>query len=86
MYWSKKEKDIMYSYPSKVDGHMLHHRLGCEVYSRLEDKYDLSFFKELEARGYDLTTLRFSICKKEDHPRWKTDETKTVTETSIGND
>jgi len=88
MYWSKREKDIVYAYPSKVDGHMLHHRLGSEVYNKWKDEYDLSFFKELEARGYDLTTLRFSICKKEDHPRWKKDEPQKQipTETSGSND
>lgn len=26
---------------------------------------DRTFAQELEARGYDLTTLKFSICKKE---------------------
>lgn len=33
-------------------------------YSKRLPEFDLSFIEELEARGYDLDTLRFSIEKK----------------------
>jgi hypothetical protein len=54
----------MYSYPgSKADGHFLHYVFDVPR-RREDDKYDDPVLKQLEARGYDLTTLRFSICKK----------------------
>lgn len=58
-----------------ADGHFLHHILCSDRLahdwdapsdaSRLSlTKYEPSFVKELESRGYDITTLRFSIQKK----------------------
>ena len=46
--WNKKERDILYWSPRKPDGHLAHSHLS-------------PLFEELERRGYDLTTLRFSI-------------------------
>ena len=72
--WSKKEKDIIFNYPNgtqtKCDGHFLHSRFDIAPF-RHDGTLDVIFIKELEERGYDISTLRFSICKKEDHPRWK---------------
>lgn len=51
----------------KPDGHLLYGLLCCE---RLYKNYDApegpkrTFIEELEARGYDTTTLRFSVMMK----------------------
>lgn len=58
-FWSKKEKDIMYCYPgSKSDGHLLN-KFFSPSFGGGADLID-----ELERRGYDPTTFRFSIKKK----------------------
>lgn len=66
--WSKREGDILYSYPRKVDGAYLHYVLGCKRqrydYTTKRIEYDPSALEELEARGYDIKTLRFSIKRK----------------------
>lgn len=54
--WSKRENDILFHYPSSPDGHLL---CGALAGFGVKDLH-----KELERRGYDLTTLRFSIAKK----------------------
>ncbi len=64
--WSKRQKDVMFHYPSKSDGHWLHcwfswARVGIDK---------TSFLEQLEERGYDITTLRFSVKKDPNHPRW----------------
>ena len=69
--WSKKEKDILFEYPRRCDGALLHYYMGSDtpVYDPcLDKKYELrkSLFKELEERGYDLTTLKFSIKLKKE--------------------
>lgn len=90
-HWSKKEKDIVFSWPdgphTKPDGHLLYGRFSIGPFN-YDGKLDTAFLTELENRGYDLTTLRFSICKKEDHPRWKKDESQkeSVSETSRNDD
>ena len=61
--WSKKENDILYSYPRRPDGHYLYHIFD-KKNKRGTFGYDLpplSFLEDLEARGYDLTTLKFEI-------------------------
>lgn len=64
VYWSKKEQDVMYWHPKRVvDSRLLHHYF-CHV------KYDTgggetTLVEELERRGFDITTLRFSIAYKE---------------------
>lgn len=58
--WGKREQDIVYHYDSKPNGHLLHWALsggGSEP---------INLLKELDRRGYDITTLRFSICRKTD--------------------
>jgi hypothetical protein len=52
---------------SRSDSRLLHTVLGCERFSpQLDGRYAAlhSLFDELEERGYDLTTLKFSIQKK----------------------
>jgi hypothetical protein len=62
--WSARERDIVYRHPThKADGHLLHYVF--DVPRKREDgTYDDPVWKQLEDRGYDLTTVRFSICKK----------------------
>ena len=60
-YWSKKENDLLFSWGEgvqKYDGSWLNSWYG---YHR---GFDDTFLKELESRGYDLTTLKFSVKKK----------------------
>ena len=47
--WSKREQDVMIHFPRKCDGHYL------------SGVFDKQFIQEMRQRGYDLTTLRFSI-------------------------
>lgn len=51
--WSKKENDIMIHFPRKRDGHYI---------SLL---FNNDFIKEMESRGYDITTIKFSIKRKQ---------------------
>lgn len=71
VYWSKRD-GLTYWYPtSPPDGHLLHIVFGVERpytdYSVTPPKisFDKSFVEELKARGYDITTIRFSVCKAE---------------------
>lgn len=61
MQWDKAQGDLITDYPgSKLDARLPHNAfnygapVGC----------DQSLLKELEAMGYDIATLRFSIKKK----------------------
>jgi len=69
--------DVLYEWGDGVgnaDGHLLHYAFGCErmrlstreeqAASGLAWDFGLSFLQELHDRGYDLTTLRFSIRKR----------------------
>jgi len=53
----------------KPDGHMLYSFFGCKRERRDWQSgqivYEPSLLEELESRGYDLTTLEFSIKKKQ---------------------
>jgi hypothetical protein len=60
--WSKRERDVMIVYPRRCDGAFLQGIL-CHVTDA--GWTQSSFLKELDARGYDVTTLRFSISLKE---------------------
>jgi hypothetical protein len=55
--WDKRENDILISYPRSCDGHLL--------YSALCHGFDggVALVDELQARGYDITTLRFSVVR-----------------------
>lgn len=67
-YWSKKERDVMLHWPAgthtKCDG------------SYLSGVFDKAFQKEMERRGYDLTTLKFSIEPKAGNQRFTSQMTK----------
>jgi hypothetical protein len=66
--WSARLRDFLISYPRSADGHLVHAVLGAK---RMDADYsgpgstrivfEPSFTAELEARGYDLTTLKFEV-------------------------
>lgn len=70
LIWDKRQKDFVIKYPRKCDGgFVLSHLLRDIPRYSIEKEMNQDFpyrewsnFKEdLEKRGYDLTTLRFSI-------------------------
>ena len=73
--WSKRERALLYHYEAQKPTSMLiaHVFEGIKMGSLYGDypgrvkqpNDDLTFAQELEARGYDLTTLKFSIRKKD---------------------
>lgn len=76
--WSRREKALLYHYEGQKPTSMLiaHVFEGIkmgEMYGDYPGRVkqpgdDRTFAQELEARGYDLTTLKFSIRKKEQDP------------------
>ena len=75
IYWGRLQHDspdIVFAWQGdrmmKRDTNYLHYALGCRQpdpkVQPLFSKMNQSFFEELDARGYDLTTLKFSIMKK----------------------
>lgn len=73
--WGKADRwsgpDICYAWGDGVpraDGRLLHNTLSSERmtvdFPNTGHKWVPSFVQELEERGYDLTTLRFSIQRK----------------------
>ena len=67
--WSKREKDLMVYFPRKPDGNLVLHIFCSERPSMNYDtgkiEFEKSFEEELIARGYDITTLKFSVKLKE---------------------
>ncbi len=62
--WSKRDKDVMYDYPRKCDGSLLHYWFSSRIVSEKPFEVSKSLFQELEARGYDITTFKMSIQRK----------------------
>jgi hypothetical protein len=67
--WSKREHDIQAHYPRSCDGNLLLNffcteRLHYSIKQIGAVETGKSLIKELEERGYDITTLKFSIKKK----------------------
>jgi hypothetical protein len=63
--WDRREKDFLFQRGEGVDradGHLLYNSLG-HVKTIGGQR---TLLEELEARGYDMTTLRFSIDKRVD--------------------
>lgn len=56
--WSKGENDWMITYPRRADLFLLHDILGSDKFKE--------FVKELDKRGYDTKTLRFSVKNKKE--------------------
>jgi hypothetical protein len=69
-HWSKSERDIVYSHPDHGwNSRLVHMFFSCQFREFGDpNKYMKSFLDELEARGFDIETLKFSIRKKKD---WK---------------
>lgn len=71
-YWSKKERCLEWWSVRRCDGNLLHHALSCNPGSqpsslRPNEPLDLPFTKELERRGYDMTTFRLTVKLRDDH-------------------
>ena len=75
--WSKRERALLYHFEREKPTSMLiaHIFEGVKMgdiygYAGREKREgdDRTFAQELEARGYDLKTLRFSIRKKSEQP------------------
>lgn len=67
VYWGKRAKDVMFEYCNKPDGHLLHDFFSYATVPSSDadgNPINVTLLKELERRGYDLTTLKFSIKKK----------------------
>lgn len=64
--WGKVEGivDLCYDGPSRPDMHLLHGALTGKKFQPFDSTWSASFLQELEERGYDITTLKFSIKKK----------------------
>lgn len=71
-YYGKPDRwsgpDICYAWgpgTDRSDGRMLHHALSSQrmtfAFPDNGIKWEPSFIEELESRGYDITTLRFSV-------------------------
>lgn len=48
----------------KADSHLLHNTISSKRHHPFDNSWSDGFLEELEKRGYDLTTLKFSIEKK----------------------
>lgn len=60
VHWSKSENDWMCTGPTRATQALLAHNLvNTDTFQNI--------LKELKDRGYDLTTLRFSVKKKKDN-------------------
>lgn len=58
--WSRRERSLLFSWDKyPPDGHLLHY-----VFNVADAHCGRSLAQELEARGYDLTTLRFQIRRR----------------------
>ncbi len=70
LIWDKRQKDFVVKYPLRCDGSLIINKIVGDVLEWSMDKsvkrefYAFETFNlkdELEKRGYDLTTLKFSI-------------------------
>lgn len=62
-YWGRdgrgEPKELMFGFPCKTDGHLLN-----DVFAHARLSGGKTLLKELEARGYDISTVQFSIKRK----------------------
>ena len=73
--WDKRVKDFVFKYPRRCDGSLAVNHICGDILKHVmpiekEAPYNFkkfNFIEELEARGYDVTTLKFSIELKESH-------------------
>jgi hypothetical protein len=70
--WGKlphEDPDLLYVWGAgthPADSRLLDYMLSGKRYRPLEKEWGNSFLEELEERGYDITTLKFSIDKLKD--------------------
>ena len=72
--WSKREKDLLISYPRGCDGSLMCYIFGDILQWGGIDGKDkgwlnykvFNFLEELEERGYDIKTLKFEIKLKKE--------------------
>lgn len=78
-YWSKKENGLMLYHPlgeqTRCDARLLNDALSAkrcfaDPGKPLGVEFDPSLLDELDKRGYDLTTIRFSIEPKRGNQRF----------------
>ena len=62
--WSKKEEDFIVYYPKIQDGGFAIDHICGNACCIKHPGFESTFIKELEKRGYDLKTLKFTIRKK----------------------
>jgi hypothetical protein len=62
-YWGREsrgaKKDLVFGSPCRPDGHLLY-----GAFAFIEVGHGKTLVQELEARGYDITTLQFSVKRK----------------------
>ncbi len=64
--YDMRKKDILYYYPkSRADSRLMHWMLSNRL-TGTPGEIGKSVIEELEERGYDITTLKFSISLKSD--------------------
>jgi hypothetical protein len=64
-YWSKAEKDMMFYHPKKIaNAKLLAHYFSCIKCNNGDGETTL--IEELDKRGFDISTLKFSIAYKEE--------------------
>lgn len=72
--WSKKENDLLITYPRRCDGALVNYLFGDILrWGGIDGKdkgwlnYEtFNFIEELKSRGYDTTTLKFEVRLKDD--------------------
>ncbi len=64
--WSKREKDLICHFPDSPDGALVFDSFTSERFRPASKIWSKSFVAELKERGYDITTLKFSIKKKKE--------------------
>ena len=79
LIYDKRQKDFVVKYPFRCDGNLvMNHIVGdilkWRIPNREKQEYPFNFdtnnfTKELDKRGYDITTLKFSIELKKDYER-----------------
>ena len=63
--WDKREYDFKVWYPCKPDGHLLFNRMCNRLFCpKCQCGSDISLVDELERRGYDTKTLRFTVKRR----------------------
>lgn len=75
LIWDKRQNDFVFKYPRRCDGKLIGSHICGDILRHVmpwekAPPYNFektNFAEELERRGYDLTTLRFSIELKEEN-------------------